>query len=126
MRIILAHEAKIKNGSSTLGELAISESDCSSARKMGDLGYFGKGDMQKEFEDAAFQLKPGEVSGVVETASGLHLIERCVLSLLDDDRKLLMRYVDLHSWIHGTQGTNTLWHLYEPFEHKHISFRIFS
>lgn len=76
MSIILAHEARIRSGSATLGDLAISESDCSSARKMGDLGFFGKGDMQKEFEEAAFQLKPGEVSHVVETASGLHLIER--------------------------------------------------
>jgi peptidyl-prolyl cis-trans isomerase NIMA-interacting 1 len=76
MSIILAHEQKIRSGQNTLGNLAVSESDCSSARKMGDLGYFGKGDMQKEFEDAAFQLKPGQLSHVVETASGLHLVER--------------------------------------------------
>jgi len=76
MSIILGHEQRIRSGQTSLGDLAISESDCSSARKMGDLGYFGKGDMQKEFEDAAFQLKPGEISHVVQTASGLHLIER--------------------------------------------------
>ena len=75
-RIIREHEQRIKSGAVALGELALTESDCSSARKRGDLGYFGRGDMQKEFEDAAFALKPGEISGVVETASGLHLIER--------------------------------------------------
>lgn len=39
-------------------------------------GFFGKGDMQVEFEQASFGLKPGEVSLVIETQSGLHIIER--------------------------------------------------
>ena len=44
----------------------------------GTSGFFGKGDMQKEFEEASFALKHGEISHVVKTASGLHLIERYV------------------------------------------------
>ncbi|KAK0717662.1 hypothetical protein B0T26DRAFT_751696 [Lasiosphaeria miniovina] len=74
--IIKGYEQRIQSGEITLGELALTESDCSSARKRGDLGYFGPGDMQKEFEEAAFALKPEQISGVVDTASGLHLIER--------------------------------------------------
>ena len=74
--IIRGYEEQIRSGQTTLGDLAVSESDCSSARKRGDLGFFGKREMQKEFEESAFALKPGEMSGVVETASGVHLIER--------------------------------------------------
>ncbi|KAL2050578.1 hypothetical protein ABVK25_009248 [Lepraria finkii] len=74
--ILREYEGRIRGGEVSLGNLATSESDCSSARKKGDLGFFGHGDMQKEFEQAAFALKPGEVSGVVDTASGVHLIER--------------------------------------------------
>jgi peptidyl-prolyl cis-trans isomerase NIMA-interacting 1 len=52
-------------------------SDCSSASKNGDLGWFSKGDMQVEFESAAFSLRPGEMTREpVRTDSGYHLIWR--------------------------------------------------
>ena len=76
IEMLRGYESQMNSGSTSLGDLAVSESDCSSARKRGDLGFFGKGQMQKEFEDAAFDLKPGEMSSVVETASGVHLIQR--------------------------------------------------
>ena len=76
IELLKGYEQQIKSGQTTLGELAKSESDDSSAKKNGDLGFFGRNMMQKEFESAAFALKPGEMSGVVETNSGVHLIER--------------------------------------------------
>uniref|UniRef100_A0A6T8NDZ4 Peptidyl-prolyl cis-trans isomerase n=1 Tax=Proboscia inermis TaxID=420281 RepID=A0A6T8NDZ4_9STRA len=51
-------------------------SDCSSFRANGDLGNFGRGAMQKPFEDATFGLAVGEMSGIVSTDSGYHLIYR--------------------------------------------------
>lgn len=61
----------------TFEELARTESDCSSAKRGGDLGFFGRRKMQPPFEEASFALKIGELTQqVVETSSGVHLILR--------------------------------------------------
>ncbi|MBM3913837.1 MAG: hypothetical protein FJ351_05265 [Sphingomonadales bacterium] len=49
--------------------------DPGSAREGGQLGFFGRGDMVPEFEAVAFRLKPGEVSSVVKTSFGYHIIQ---------------------------------------------------
>ncbi|XP_017487684.1 PREDICTED: putative peptidyl-prolyl cis-trans isomerase dodo [Rhagoletis zephyria] len=70
------YRKQIESGEITLAALATKYSDCSSAKRGGDLGPFGKGQMQKAFEDAAFSLKVGQMSKIVDTDSGLHIILR--------------------------------------------------
>ncbi|CAL1361182.1 unnamed protein product [Linum trigynum] len=66
----------ILSGKAKFEDIASRHSDCSSAKRGGDLGPFGRGQMQKPFEDATFALKVGDISDIVDTDSGAHIILR--------------------------------------------------
>ena len=67
--------AKLKADPNSFAKLAKAESaDKVSAEQGGDLGFFGRGAMVKSFEDAVFSLKPNEISGVVKSDFGYHII----------------------------------------------------
>ncbi|XVF18005.1 hypothetical protein REPUB_Repub10bG0174300 [Reevesia pubescens] len=66
----------IVSGKAKFDEVASRYSDCSSAKRGGDLGPFGRGQMQKPFEDSTYGLKVGEISDIVDTDSGVHIIMR--------------------------------------------------
>jgi peptidyl-prolyl cis-trans isomerase D len=67
--------AEVQKSPSQFAELARKNSqDTGSASKGGDLDFFGRGATVKPFEEAVFALKKGEISGVVETEFGFHII----------------------------------------------------
>jgi len=65
---------KINSGES-FAELAKEFSDCPSGKRGGELGYFGRGQMVREFELVAFDGEKGSVVGPVKTQFGWHLIK---------------------------------------------------
>ena len=67
---------RIKQGEK-FGKLAKELSiDSGSAKRDGNLGYFGRGKMVKEFESVAFSLEVGKISEPVKTQYGYHIIKR--------------------------------------------------
>jgi peptidyl-prolyl cis-trans isomerase C len=78
---------KIKSGAD-FAELAREKSKCPSSSKGGDLGWFGKGKMDPAFEKASFELKKDEVSGVVKSTFGYHIIR------VDDKRPAKTKTLD--------------------------------
>ncbi len=82
-------QQKLKDGQD-FATLAREHSQGPSAKNGGDLGYFGRGQMVKPFEDAAFALKPGQVSEIVETQFGYHLIK-----VVDKRPESIMAYAEV-------------------------------
>jgi len=82
-------QQKLKDGGD-FAALATEYSEGPSSTKGGDLGYFRRGQMVKPFEDAALALKPNEVSDVVETRFGYHLIK-----VYDNKPEQTLAYADV-------------------------------
>ena len=66
---------RLKKGEN-FSKIAKDISKCPSGKSGGDLGWFGRGQMVRAFEKAAFSLKKGELSGIVKTQFGYHIIKR--------------------------------------------------
>lgn len=91
---------EVKKEGADFGEIAKKESDGPSAPDGGNLGEFGKGEMVKEFEEAAYALEPGQISDIVQTEFGFHIIK--VESKKDDKitaRHILVQPKDFDAWL---------------------------
>lgn len=103
------YRKRIISGEADFGTLAVLYSaDKASARNNGELGFFNRGDMVPQFEAAAFKLQKGEISPVIETKFGFHIIQlierrgnqinvRHILLrpvITDADHKIAINYLD--------------------------------
>ena len=85
---------RIVSGKSDFAAEAKEHSDCPSGAEGGSLGWFGRGMMVPEFDKVAFEMKKGEVSGVVSTQFGYHIIYKA-----DEKGGGAQTLVDVHDQI---------------------------
>ena len=101
---IKAIRERIVSGGADFAEEAKKNSDCPSGQEGGSLGWFGRGMMVPEFDKVAFEMKKGEVSGVVSTQFGYHIIYKA-----DEKGGGQQTLVDVHEQVkdllrHETRG----------------------
>lgn len=102
-------------GGADFAELAKKYSQDGSAANGGDLGFFGKGQMDPDFEAAAFALDKGAVSGVVKTQYGYHIIK--VTDKNGDQVRashILIKGVDLQSWLQDQRSKANIRQYFHP------------
>jgi parvulin-like peptidyl-prolyl isomerase len=97
---IQAIQAQIEQGAD-FSVLALEFSDCPSKHRGGDVGYFSHDQMVRAFSDMAFNLQPGDISEIVVTRHGYHLIQ-----LIDRRPPTQMAYKDAREKIERTLRRN--------------------
>merc|ERR1712070_479341 len=81
-------------------KIASERSDCGSFGAAGDLGAFGRGAMQRPFEDASFALKVGEVSGIVDRCDNTQVFCMSDYNFLNLIYPLLLLFIRSDSGLH--------------------------